>query len=339
MKAPSLKWLASALAVLVVAAAPSLAYAWSSAHDDVTSAAFSVQPQGLIDLWSQVHSDPYDASTRTIDYYLIAYGWWTGNPDHHDGPNPPDINRKRYISNFLYGELNGTYAKPVPYGDPDYQGTKPKTFHYLTYSEAGNEAFSTRAGEWYFDKIVHGLWSGNVADAAQYAGTLAHAIEDRSSVYHAWDGYSAEREQFETDHGIQGSTPGVSDFWRIYDSGVVVDISGYTPQLLGATIAEAAAEFATRLQAVCDFSRNLNMTAFYLSHVNDDWENRLSSAATDLVMNDMAVYGAYLLADVFYTSYELYQQQVPLPSTLVLFLLGAACATVAARRPGKRPGT
>ena len=338
MKRSSTK-LVSVIVVFIMAAMPSAAFGWSSAHDDVTSAAFSVQPQDLIDLWTQTHSDPYDASTRTIDYYLVAYGWWTGNPDHVDGPNPPDIDRKRYIANFFYGELNGEYAKPVPYGDPDHEGPKPKTFHYLTYSEAGNEAFSTRAGEWYFDKIVQGLWTGQEADAAQYAGTLAHVIEDRSSVYHAWDGYSTEREQFETDHGIQGANPGgVSDFWRIYDSGVVVDLTGYAPQLLGDTIEAAAVEFAARMQEVCDFSRNLNMTDFYLSHINDDWENRHSSAATDLVMNDMAVFGAYLLADVFYTGYQLYQQQVPLPSTLAMILLGMVCASVAGIRARKRPG-
>jgi len=325
----------SAFLVIAIGILTTTAFGWSSAHYRVSTAAYDALPQELADLWSQPHTDPYyvDPTPRTIDYFLTSYAWYTGNPDHHDGPNPSDYNRKRYISNFIYAELNGEYVMAVPYNDPDHVGPRPKTFHYLPYDEAGNRAFTIRAAEWVFAQTVQAFMESNPADAAQFMGTFAHAIEDRSSVYHAWDGYSALREQFETDNNIQGSTPGVSDFWRISDVAVRVDLTGYTPVLLGATIEEAAEVFADRLQASADFTRNLNMTTFFDAHINDDWENKVSGAAATAIMDDMAEFGAFLVADAFYTSYVLYEMQVPLPPTALLLLCGVVgCAFLKSAR-------
>ena len=33
--------------------------------------------------------------------------------------------------------------------------------------------------------------------AAEYSGAFAHAIQDRVSPYHVWDGYTVKREAFE----------------------------------------------------------------------------------------------------------------------------------------------
>lgn len=324
------------LTIAVISAAPAVCHGWSSLHYRVSQAAFNVQPDPLRTLWSQSHLDPYDtAGPRPISTYFASYGWYTGNPDHHDGPNPPDIDRKRYISNFLYGELAGVYAKPVPYGDPDYTGTRPWTFHYLSFAETENRARTVRAAAWGFNNMVDAFVWGQYADAAQFAGTMAHTIEDRSSAYHAWDGYSVEREQLETDNNIQGPNPGgMSDFWRVSDAAALctIDTLGYIPVLLGTTPEEAAETFADRLQAVCDFSRAMNMGDFLFSHLNDDWENMQSSPATDAIMTQMANVGGFLLADTVYTAYQLSLWAVPEPGTLLLVLVGASCALGLGRR-------
>jgi len=283
-------------------------------HSRISQAAFDCQPQELRQLWSSPHKYPFDPrGPHPIAEYLVAYKWWSGNPDFFmSGP----LDRARHIGNFLYAEnKNAQQCKPTPPG-----AGKPAhewIYHYFVFDPDKNFARAQRGARWYFQQMVDAFKDNRPADAAQFAATLAHAVEDRSSPVHAWDGYSSQREAFETKHADQGlqdpnksfrnNPKSWSLFWFNTDESIHVDISDYKPKMLGTTIDEAAAAFAKRLQEITDASRaNLaDPDRFLGAHLKDDWPNRSSSPKTTSYMEQMAKNSARLVADVFYTAYRL----------------------------------
>jgi hypothetical protein len=292
------------IAFLLLFASTHSAFGWGSTHAQITQAAYDVQPQALRNLWVVSYQHPQDGSTRTIQAYLLDYFWWSGNPDHVDGPLNGTFaseDRKNYAKLFHYGERGGAFAVPTPTGLPLPPEGSAWTYHYFNFSPSENAGRAERGAEWYFDRIVEAFLDDRDEDAAQYAGSFAHAIEDRSSTVHAWDGYGAERSTVESQNGVN------MQFWFINDNNVSADIAGYDPLMLGTNSAEAAQELSVRLQSLNDESRaNLSDTNRYLgSHLNDDWMNSGSSPATDAHMAEMARGSSRLLADAFFTGFML----------------------------------
>ena len=298
------------LALLLLVTSES-AYGWGDVHEKITQAAFDVQPQALKSLWSASYQHPQDSSQHTIQEYLVEYVWWSGNPDHVDGPLNGSFageERKNYVKLFHYGERNGQFAVPTPFGLPYPPEGPAWTYHYFSFPPPENSARAGRGAAWYFDRIIEAFQDNRPADAAQYAGSVAHAVEDRSSPVHAWDGYDAERIALEVANGLDGNRiHGFSVFWFIDDSGVDATTPGYVPSRLGADSAAAGQEAATRLQRITDASRAiLSDPAGYLgSHLSDDWNNSQSSPATDAFMSEMAKESTRLVADVFFTGCQL----------------------------------
>ena len=287
-------------------------FGWSSAHDKITTAALDVQPKQLQALWSQPYKHPHDSRERTINYYLCSYRWWTGNPDHIDGPLTKSIasseRAKNYIKNFAYGEKGGKFAVPTPNGLPKPESGSVWTYHYFSFPVAESRARYARGAKWYFKRMIEAFRDGRPEDAAQFAGSFAHAIEDRSSPWHAWDGYTAERKAVEARHNLlTASRHGVSMFWALQDREADADIAGYKPKLLGATPDEAAKTVAHRMEAITDQARTMlaDPAGFLGAHLKDDWQNTASSPPTDAAMSDIARLSARLVADVFFTGYSL----------------------------------
>jgi len=285
---------------------------WANAHEKITRAAFDVQPKQLQALWSQPYKHPHDSRERTINHYLCGYSWWTGNPDHVQGPltksTASNERAKNYIKNFAYGEKDGEFAVPTPRGLPKPESGPVWLYHYFGFAVAESRARYARGAKWYFERIIEAFRDGRPEDAAQFAGSFAHTIEDRSSPWHAWDGYDAERKTIEARHNLLTALHyGRSAFWALQDREADPGIAGYKPKLLGATPDEAAKAVARRMEAITDQARTMfaDPAGFLGAHLKDDWQNAVSSPSTDAAMSEIAKLSTRLVADMFFTGYKL----------------------------------
>ena len=286
------------VAVACIIVLPATVSGWGSAHTAISQAALEIQPQVLRDLWSASHQVSGDTDgPRAISEYLTLYKFWSGNPDHacHNG-----------FCDFLYYEV-------------------PWMYHYFVFSPKRNRDLAERGAKWYFERIIKSLNNGCPADAAQYAGGFAHALEDRSCPVHAWDGYSKEREILETryaslglqdkDKSFRGNAKSYSAIWFVNDNNMKVDIKGYNVKLLGDTPEKAATKVVKRLQAITDSVRKVCSEdpavqgSFLNVHLKDKWYDKSyfhdTGPATVALLNKMAEQSAFLVADVFYTGYRL----------------------------------
>ena len=273
------------------------AFGWISAHSEISRAAWKVQPQALQDLWSKPFRLPNGKeSSRPISEYLISR--WSGAPDSAASRKSRD--------EFLYYEGDWLY-------------------HYFVFSPEENRGRAERGARWYFEHIIAAFREGRSADAARYAGGFAHALEDRSCPVHAYDGYAQERELLESqyaDRGLQdsdksfrGDALSYSAVWFVDDQDVKVSIAGYQPKPLGDTPEKAAIEVARRLQTISDYTRKIcsqdsNVPGTFLNeHLKDKWYGpsyfHQCGPATVALLEKMARQSAYLVADVFLTSYRL----------------------------------
>lgn len=294
-------------AILFLFSTAGTALGWSAAHEKITRAAFAVQPQALQDLWSAPYKHPHDHAEHTIKHYLFDYFWWSGNPDHVDGPSASE-ERKNYVKQFVYGERDGEYGQPTPYGLPVPESGAVWAYHYFSFPVEDTRARAERGAAWYFERIAEAFQDGRPEDAAQYAGGFAHTIEDRSSTVHAWDGYGEERNAVEEKHNLDAERKhGMSVFWFINDKGLDASIEGYQPKMLGPDSKRAGREAGKRLEELAGFSQAiLSGSDGYLgAHLQDDWRNAGSSPATDTAMSEIAKETSRLVADLFFTGYRL----------------------------------
>ena len=54
----------------------------------------------------------------------------------------------------------------------------------------------TKGGEWYIAMSAAAFKAGNLTKAMLHLGCFAHGMEDRSSPYHAFGGYEAQRTKY-----------------------------------------------------------------------------------------------------------------------------------------------
>lgn len=294
--------------------------AWGGAHPVMTEAAWQVQDGTFQKRWQQMHRNARIAREETLAWYLTHH--FCKHPDWVDGPSTDqgDVPERMRATHYLYAEKDGKYFPPIAYMDPDKaaKGTRPRTYHYFTLSsEELNREFARKGARWYFEKITGALKEGRDADAAEYAGAFAHAIQDRVSPYHVWDGYSEEREAFEdqfrdgifqkAETSFRGKVAGASMFWTLGGEGLSVDLGSYEAKALGADPESAADLFVERLFESRRFALQiyLDPEAFLGSHINDDWPSKQVSEATNRHLETICHENAKLLADVLETAWRM----------------------------------
>lgn len=269
-------------------------FAWSSAHEYITEAAFNVLPEWQKRTWNQTQYDPvWDVNNIIASGLIKKYCYY---PDMLDGPLKPGfLTQKRKISFFLYAEKDGNRVHPIGYGDTDF-ADDDWTYHYFEWEGKENYQRSYRGAKWYFEKSINAFRRGDASTAAQFLGSFAHAVEDRSSPYHCLDG-AAERRNclWPEDAHI---------FFTLSDVNVNVDIENYKPTLLGETADKAADKFARRFERMNQYSRKL-LPQLVKAHKEDDWKKGISGAKSDAIQSQMASECAKLVADIFYTSFYL----------------------------------
>ena len=277
-----------ALYLLILLVLPAqVCFGWSNPQGDFCQDSVDILPQAWQDQFDGNPTDPIYGGTNTIYYQLGAkYGWM---PDHHDGPGQYDVATKRKMSLILYGELNGVYAVPTPYED----GGSEWTYHYFSSLSDTNDK-CLRGSKWYFRKAAAALKDGDAQAMAMHLGGWGHAFQDRYQFYHAYDGRDSQRWAIYNDF----------DFWIIDDSNVEADISSYDPNLLGTDANSAAQGALDAMTAANAYTRSRGQD-FADAHEDDDWENHKVGAATQVIVDDVALYGTKLCSEVYYTAFWL----------------------------------
>jgi len=316
---PSLPRFASFLSLLAFVMLPSSAKAWGRGHGVITTAAVEVMPKALRLAWSAPHRSPLGNETKPIEEWLCTR--FCMHPDWVDGPSASgkDIAERMRSTAFVYAEKDGAPTRAVAYTDPqrDPKGPRPWTYHYFTRSEKVNRAFAEAGARWYFTKISEAFRAGDFVAAAEYGGAFAHAIEDRVSPYHVWDGFEKEREALEDSvsaEGLQkpeasrgGNPKNASLFWNVDGPQMKPDMAGYQPVALGKTIEEATAAFTERMHEARASAKTIysDRNGFLAAHLAEDWKARTASAETTLHLNKVGTHNARLLADVLFTAWML----------------------------------
>lgn len=298
-----------------------LAHSWGVGHRIITEAALDVQPPKLLGRWSELHRNAYHQQEASIRWYVENR--FCSHPDWVDGPsrNDADLEERVRVTAFVYAERYGAFLPPITYAGPDrltWEGPRPKTYHYFTLqTEELNREFARKGSRWYFERISKAFRDHEDVIAAEYFGAFAHAIQDRVSPFHVWDGFKAERETFEqtlAGHGLQspegsrnGKAENTSLFWAVGGKGMTASLKNYEPESLGKTIEEAANEFTKRLFESREYAKSIytDGNGFVAAHLDDDWKEKGSSAATDAYLSLVATENAKLTADTLYTSFLL----------------------------------
>lgn len=288
----------------------------------MTEAAIETQAPEFRALLLSSRPDWRSKEEKTLEWLLSHR--FSMHPDWVDGPtrDETDIPERLRITQFLYAEREGKFMAPIAYTDPDKEskGPRPKTYHYfMLKTEELNRAFARDGASWYFKRISTALKEGRTLDAAEYLGAFAHAIEDRVSPYHVWDGYADQREAVEDDYpelqlpeGSWGGKPtSTSMIWALDGKGVEVDLGLYEPKLLGPDIEAAAEEFTHRLFQSREHARGIysRKDGYIAAHLQDDWKNRKVGTATTDILSEVATDNSKLVADVMRTAWELSQKQ------------------------------
>lgn len=311
--------------------------AWGGGHKTMTEAAIEVQPNELRELFAGMHRNEFTGKDATLEWYLINR--FCSHPDWVDGPtrDEADIPERIRSTQFVYGSINGKYYPPIAYTDPDkdLKKARPKSYHYFTYkTEEVNREFARSGADWYFKRLEAAIREGRNADAAEFLGAFLHAIQDRVSPYHVWDGYTEKREALETeyaDDGLQSpegsrteKSVNASLFWALGGEGMDNSLpEGYKPNLMGTTREEAVETFVERLfETRADAERvYADEEGFMKEHLADDWKDRKTSEQTRREMAAAAETNVQLCADVIFTAWRLAGEAVTLADSGVAKLV------------------
>ena len=235
-------------------------------------------------------------------------------------------------------DSHGAYTKPWPYAIPVCGAggkppagwaaclpgpkTNPWLYHYFTETPPANQGFEARGGTWYIDRAASALRAGNTTAAALFLSCFAHGLEDRSSPYHNFGGFESQRSAIDARYKLTATCtanrgPGDSArcfvlFWASNDAGIDVAVPGYEPLLLGADAAAAGPVIGGRMEEISAESRELTLApgGYVEQHLKDPaWWNdsAVPSAATHAVMGRMAQLSTRLVADAWYTAWNLSQ--------------------------------
>ncbi len=297
------------------------AAAWGGGHKSMTEAALAVQPEALRERFSEMHRNEFMGKEATLQWYLINR--FCMHPDWVDGPtrDGTDIPERMRSTAYVYGMIEGKYYPPIAYTDPErnLKKIRPKTYHYFTYrSEEVNREFARSGAKWYFERLEAAFRENRNVDAAEYLGAFLHAIQDRVSPFHVWDGYTEKREALETQFSAEGlqspegsrneKPENASLFWGLGGEGMDNRLpDGYLPKSLGETLEKAAVEFEKRLFDSRDTAERVysDKSGFMKSHLADEWKDREASEGTRREMARASERNVELCADVIFTAWKL----------------------------------
>lgn len=138
--------------------------------------------------------------------------------------------------------------EPVEYNNWKVEVVNGKTkLVALPLSENVHHRHCRVAFEFYFSKIARSLADHRLTDAAKFGGALSHALEDNCTPIHAFEG-SDGVDVFVLDRLVRPPADRPLEVPSVVfaERAVNVDMSGYTPRLLGTSPAEASFHLYTR---------------------------------------------------------------------------------------------
>eukprot|EP01051_Picozoa_sp_SAG22_P016198 SAG22_NODE_2243_length_2799_cov_3.216296_2_plen_381_part_00 len=333
--------------LLVLALLAPQAAAWSAGHRDINRAVLRMLNPELQQLLNTTTATwPPNTPGKGANLTSLVGGVWAEAGDTVAGPcaatvtapcGASAVRDKMALRSYCYAEdSRGQQTLPWPYAIPtcenatgkppagwaaciDGPKTNPWLYHYFTETPPQNLGFEGRGGAWYLTHASAALRAGHVSDAALFLSCFAHGMEDRSSPYHNFGGYEAERAAMDQRYNltatckknIKGSSARCFVlFWAPDDGGMDVAVDGYQPLLLGADAASAGMAIGGRMEEISAMSRELTLRpgGYIDEHLKDaDWwsDGAVPAAATIAVMGDMAKLSTRLVADVWHTAWAM----------------------------------
>jgi hypothetical protein len=158
--------------------------------------------------------------------------------------------------------------------------------------------------EYLLAKLVDNIRSRNISAAAQYAGTLAHMLEDSTCPAHA---LMPNDSPLNTMRDLLAPPAGKEDIKLhtvIERSAPQFDLGSRAPRLAGRSIAEAAANLLDRTYAAIKSNRADLIALVHATYADD-------TAAMDKFRHKATVVGGELLADAYYTAFVLARDERP----------------------------
>lgn len=360
--------------LVVLLALPPLSRGWGDGHPLITRAALPLLPASFISGLRRSNTT-FLGLTRPVAEFVAGTAAskdifdWSESADVVAGPctvSPCpalELQAKLTFRRYCYAEDSaGAYTPPWPFAVPACganvtSGCLPGPvrdswmYHYFNETPSVNEGIEARGASWYLGRAALALRGGNLSTAALHLGCFSHALQDRSSPYHAWGGYTAAKKRVEVEYRTTetclASNLSAADkrrceilFWAPGNEPAVNwSAGGYAPIVLGASAAEAGAAVGARLEELAARARGVMLRptdGFVASHLRDgDWWLRTSSPATLRAMGEMGRESTRLVADAWLTAWALAHdasaQLAPLlPPRRPVPLVGAALTEWAA---------
>lgn len=337
-----------------------LADAWSVGHVLTSTEAFKYQPDEFRALFRATNVSLLGVTSTAAAFLTNGFGLkslhaWSEIPDRIAGPceagmhgpcTSIEIESKLLYREYCYAEnASAAFVKPWPYAIPacnhsssDHDPaclpgprTWPWMYHYFNHTPPENAGIEARGAAWYIASAATALRAGNLSAAGLHLGCFAHALQDRSSPYHAWGGHedaraatearlrtieTCEQRRRESNSSLAFKLCEIK-FWSPGDASEAavqwgVPGGSYTPSLLGGSAEAAGAAVGTRLQALAAGSRALMArpgTGYEATHLRDDswWADipPKASEATLGALSLMAVQSTKLVADAWLTAWRL----------------------------------
>ena len=175
-----------------------------------------------------------------------------------------------------------------------YCEVKGRAIHNVTWKRAED----IESLEYLLGKLVDNIRSRDIAAAAQYAGTLAHMLEDSTCPAHA---LMPNDSPLDTMRDLLPPPSGKADIKLhtvIERSAPDFDLGSRAPKAAGRNIPEAAANLLDRTYAVIKSNRADLITLVQATYADD-------TASMDRLRHQATVAGAELLADAYYTAFVL----------------------------------
>ena len=206
--------------MLLMLALPIHVAAWGAGHPRISRAALPLQPAELQTLLHDTNATVFNV-TSSIDKFLtglVQVPWpseydWSELPDKLAGPcqatpncSSIELSGKLWYRQFCYAEnASAAPVLPWPYDIPACSATRttgclpgPKVeswlYHYFDSTPSANAGIEARGASWYVSKAAAALRAGHVDVAFLHLGCFAHALQDRSSPYHAFGGAAAAKQ-------------------------------------------------------------------------------------------------------------------------------------------------
>jgi hypothetical protein len=176
----------------------------------------------------------------------------------------------------------------------EYCEVKGRPIHNVTWKR-GEDIESL---EYLLGKLIEGIRSGDAPGTAQYAGTLAHMLEDSTCPAHA---LTPPDSPLNTMRDLLPPPPGKQDIKLhtvIEHSTPEFDLGSRAPRMAGSNVPQAAASLLDRTYAAIKSNRADLIDVVRAAYQEDE-------RTLDKFRHKASVAGAELLSDAYYTAFTL----------------------------------